>query len=104
MKIALAQINTTVGDFEGNVAKILQYARMAADRKADLVVFHEMVGCGYPAGDLGGRRDFIERSESELSRLSHLLPGIPALIGYVRAPPVPLGKRVSKAAALVYRG
>ncbi|HET7101197.1 MAG TPA: NAD+ synthase [Terriglobia bacterium] len=104
MKIALAQINTTVGDFEGNVAKILQYARMAVDRKADLVVFPEMAVCGYPPRDLVERHDFIERSEAELSRLTHLLPDIPALIGYVRASGVQMGKGVSNAAALVSRG
>jgi NAD+ synthase (glutamine-hydrolysing) len=104
MKIALAQINTTVGDFEGNVAKILEYARMAVDRKADLVVFPEMAVCGYPPRDLVERPDFIERSEAELSRLSHLLPDIHALIGYVRASRVQTGKAVSNAAALVYRG
>jgi NAD+ synthase (glutamine-hydrolysing) len=104
MKIALAQINTTVGDFEGNVAKILQYARMALDRKADLVVFPEMAVCGYPPRDLVERHDFIEQSEAELSRLSHLLPDIPALIGYVRASHVQMGKPVSNAAALLYRG
>ncbi|MEJ2010160.1 MAG: NAD+ synthase [Acidobacteriota bacterium] len=104
MKIALAQINTTVGDFEGNVAKILQYAKMAVDQKADLVVFPEMAVCGYPPRDLVERRDFIERSEAELSRLSHLLPEIPALIGYVRASHVQLGKPVRNAAALIYRG
>ena len=104
MKIALAQINTTVGDFEGNVSKILQYARMALDRKADLVIFPEMAVCGYPPRDLVERQDFIERSEAELSRLSHLLPEIPALIGYVRASRVQTGKPVSNAAAIVYRG
>ncbi len=104
MKIALAQINTTVGDFEGNVAKILHYARAAVDRKSDLVVFPEMTVCGYPPRDLVERRDFIERSEAELSRLSHLLPDIPALIGYVRASHAQLGKPVCNAAALVYRG
>jgi NAD+ synthase (glutamine-hydrolysing) len=104
MKIALAQINTTVGDFEGNVAKILQYAKMAVERKADLVVFPEMAVCGYPPRDLVEKQDFIERSEAELSRLSHLLPDIPALIGYVRASRVQTGKAVSNAAALVYRG
>lgn len=104
MKIALAQINTTVGDFESNVAKILQYARMAVDRKANLVVFPEMAVCGYPPRDLVERRDFIECSEVELSRLAHLLPDIPALIGYVRASGVQAGKAVSNAAALVYRG
>lgn len=104
MKIALAQINTTVGDFEGNVAKILQYARMAVEREADLVVFPEMAVCGYPPRDLVERQDFIDQSEAELSRLSHLLPNIPALIGYVRASNVQLGKAVSNAAALIYRG
>ncbi len=104
MKIALAQINTTVGDFEGNVAKILQYARMALDRKADLVIFPEMAVCGYPPRDLVERQDFIERSEAELSRLSHLLPEVPALIGYVRASRAQTGKGVSNAAAIVYRG
>ena len=104
MKIALAQINTTVGDFEGNVAKILQYARKAVDRKADLVVFPEMSVGGYPPRDLVERQDFIERSEAELSRLTHLLPDIPSLIGYVRASGVQTGKAVSNAAALVYRG
>ena len=104
MKIALAQINTTVGDFEGNVAKILHYAKMAVDRKADLVAFPEMAVCGYPPRDLVERRDFIEQSETELSRLSHLLPDIPALIGYVRASHAQLGKPACNAAALVYRG
>jgi NAD+ synthase (glutamine-hydrolysing) len=104
MKIALAQINTTVGDFEGNVAKILHYAKMAVERKADLVVFPEMAVCGYPPRDMVERQDFIERSEAELSRLTHLLSDIPALIGYVRASRVQMGKAVSNAAALVYRG
>ncbi len=104
MKIALAQINTTVGDFEGNVAKILEYAGMAVDRKADLVVFPEMAVCGYPPRDLVERPDFIERSEAELLRLSRLLPDIHALIGYVRASRVQTGKAVRNAAALVYRG
>ena len=104
MKIALAQINTTVGDFEGNVGKILHYANLAVERKADLVVFPEMAVCGYPPRDLVERPDFIERSETELSRLTHLLPDIPALIGYVRSSGVQTGKAVSNAAALVFRG
>ncbi|HVA01899.1 MAG TPA: NAD+ synthase [Terriglobia bacterium] len=104
MKIALAQINTTVGDFEGNVAKILQYAKLAAERGANLVVFPEMAVCGYPPRDLVERPDFIQRSEAELSRLSHLLPDIPAVVGYVRRSQVQLGKPVSNAAAIVYRG
>ena len=104
MKIALAQINTTVGDFDGNVAKILQYAKLAADRGADLVAFPEMAVCGYAPRDLVERPEFIERSEAELSRLSHLLPEIPAVIGYVRRSNVQLGKPASNSAAVVYQG
>ncbi len=104
MKIALAQINTTVGDFEGNTAKILEYAKRAAGGGADLVVFPEMAVCGYPPRDLVERPEFIQRSESELERLSRLLPDIPAVIGYVRRSQVQLGKPASNAAAIVYRG
>ncbi|HUZ46684.1 MAG TPA: NAD+ synthase [Terriglobia bacterium] len=104
MKIALAQINTTVGDFEGNVGKIIQYAKLAADRGADLVVFPEMAVCGYPPRDLVERPDFIQRSEDELSRLAHLLPDIPAVVGYVRRSQVQMGRPVSNAAAIIHRG
>ena len=83
MKIALAQINTTVGDFPGNVERILRSARAAKERGADLVVFPELALCGYPPRDLVERPDFIRRSEEEMSRLAGLLPDFAALVGYV---------------------
>ena len=49
MKIALAQINPTVGDFHGNTAKIVDYTHQAAAANADLVVFSELAICGYPS-------------------------------------------------------
>src|SRR2546426_5031115 len=84
MKIALAQTNTTVGDFNGNVERILKFARCARDRGADLVVFPELALCGYPPRDLVEKPSFIARSEAELDRLAWLLPDIRALVGYVR--------------------
>mgnify|MGYP001576994587 CR=1 FL=1 len=104
MKIALAQINTTVGDFGGNVDKILTYARSAKERGADLVVFPELALCGYPPRDLVEKSEFVQRSESELTRLAGLLPEIPALVGYVRGSRAKQGKGVADAAALLGGG
>ncbi len=70
MKIALAQIDTTIGDFAGNVDLIVKYAECARDRGADLVVFPELALCGYPPRDLVEKPGFIERSQSELLRLA----------------------------------
>src|SRR5438094_109563 len=104
MKIALAQTNTTVGDFNGNVERIIRFARCARERGADLVVFPELALCGYPPRDLVEKRSFIARSETELDRLARLLPDIRALVGYVRRSGAEQGKQASDAAALLYRG
>ncbi len=104
MKIALAQINTTVGDFAGNVGRIVRYAQCAQERGADLVVFPELALCGYPPRDLVEEPQFAIRSEAELKRLAGLLPDIPALVGYVRRSHAEHGKTVSDAAALLHRG
>jgi NAD+ synthase/NAD+ synthase (glutamine-hydrolysing) len=104
MKIAMAQINTTVGEFGGNVAKIVEYARRAKGQSADLVVYPELALCGYPPRDLVEKAEFVLRSESELRRLASLLPDIPALVGYVRRSHARHGKRVADAAALLSRG
>ena len=101
MKIALAQINPTVGDFAGNVDRIVEYARRAQERGADLVVFPELAVCGYPPRDLVERPAFIRKSEAELDRLTGLLPPIAALVGYVRRSHAVQGKAVADAAALI---
>jgi len=104
MKIALAQINTTVGDFTGNIERILKYAQCARERGADLVVFPELAICGYPPRDLVERPGFIRKSESELVRLAGLLPPIPTLVGYVRRSHAVQGRAVADAAALIEEG
>lgn len=104
MKIALAQINTTVGDFAGNVERMVKFASRARDESADLVVFPELAVCGYPPRDLVERPDFVARCEGDLDRLARSLPPILALVGSVRHSGAKQGKPVSDVAALLRGG
>src|SRR5260370_7646875 len=70
LKVAVAQIDTTVGDFAGNSEKILAGGRRAEEDKADLVLFPELAVCGYPPKDLLERRSFLEESERATRRLA----------------------------------
>jgi NAD+ synthetase len=103
MKIALAQFNPTVGDFEGNSARILELARQAQAHGADLAVFSELCLCGYPPQDLIERPTFIERNQKELARLAKVV-AIPALVGYVGKAQDDTGKPVANCAALIAGG
>jgi NAD+ synthase (glutamine-hydrolysing) len=104
MKAALAQINPTVGDLEGNSEKILDFHRQAKLAGAELVVFSEMALSGYPPLDLLGRPAFVERCEKALSNLAGRLKGPPALLGTVLPNPVPEGRAVRNVAALLAEG
>jgi len=79
MKIALAQFNPTVGDFDGNSARILEIAREAKSRGADLAVFSELCVCGYPPQDLLERPAFIERNHTQLAKLAKCIP-MPSIV------------------------
>lgn len=103
MKIALAQLNPTVGDFAGNFAKILDFARRASQRGADLAVFSELCLCGYLPMDLIERPQFIDRNERELGRLAKQLP-IPSIVGYAARATAATGKSSANAAALLANG
>src|ERR1700739_2733647 len=81
MKIALAQFNPTVGDFEGNSARILHLAEQAKRRGADLAVFSELCICGYLPLDLLERPAFIQRNHETLKQIAAEMP-IPAIVGY----------------------
>ncbi len=104
MRIALAQINTTVGDFAGNAAKIVEFAEQARQRGAELVLFPELALCGYPPRDLVEKSNFVSRCEQEMEHLAHRLPNIAALIGYVRRSEARQGKPTADSAALVHHG
>ena len=81
MKIALAQFNPTVGDFEGNSARILELAEEARRRGADLAVFSELCVCGYLPLDLLERPAFIQRNLDTLKDIAYHMP-LPAIVGY----------------------
>ncbi|MBZ5696476.1 MAG: NAD+ synthase [Acidobacteriia bacterium] len=103
MKIALAQFNPTVGDFEGNRARILELAHEAKSGGADLAVFSELCLCGYPPQDLIERPSFAERNQKELARLAQDIP-LASLVGFVGKAQDNTGKPVANSAALIARG
>jgi NAD+ synthase (glutamine-hydrolysing) len=107
VKIALAQINPTVGDFAGNTKKILDYASRARDRGADLVVFSELAVCGYPPADLLEKAVFIARAEQAVNELAGWTAGSghPAILcGTVMASVANVGKQVRNVAVLLEGG
>ncbi|MGB3173105.1 MAG: nitrilase-related carbon-nitrogen hydrolase, partial [Saprospiraceae bacterium] len=71
MQISLAQINSHIGNFEGNLEKILHYIEVARSQGSDLVVFPELATCGYPPRDFLEFSDFIAQSESVLDQIRH---------------------------------
>ena len=76
MKIALGQINPTVGDLAGNVSRMVEVARQAAAAGAALVVFPELAVCGYPPRDLVEKPSFLDRTGNELERLAAATAGL----------------------------
>jgi NAD+ synthetase len=84
LKVAIAQINCTVGDVAGNAAKILAAAETARLLGADLLLTPELALCGYPPEDLLLRPDFYRACEREISALAARLP-LPAIVGHPEA-------------------
>ena len=76
MKIALAQINPTVGDFKGNLAKIVDAASRAEGLGARLTVFSELAVCGYPPADFLEKPSFLSRCRSAVEELAAALTGV----------------------------
>jgi len=106
MRIALGQINTTVGDIAGNVALITRLAHTAAERGAELAVFPELSITGYPPRDLVERRGFVERSEDGVQRLAEATAQLPLAIvaGYVGRSSETTGKQTTNSAVIVQGG
>ncbi|MBK9015143.1 MAG: NAD+ synthase [Saprospiraceae bacterium] len=81
MKIALAQLNFFVGDFDGNTSKMLKAVEEAKQQGADLVVFPELATCGYPPRDFLEFDDFIRRSQRAVLKLAEAAQGIAIAVG-----------------------
>jgi len=106
VKIALAQINPTVGDFTGNLDKILAASRRAAAEGARLTVFSELVICGYPPADFLEKLSFLARCRTAVDELAVATSGLStAVLAGVALPADPeSGKPAVNAAVLLDRG
>ncbi|MDT8317952.1 MAG: nitrilase-related carbon-nitrogen hydrolase, partial [bacterium] len=82
LRIALAQINCTVGDISGNSEKILSYIKMGMEKGVDIIVFPEMAICGYPPEDLLLKGKFIKDNIRALNNIAGTCRRITAVIGF----------------------
>jgi len=106
VKIALAQINPTVGDFSGNLEKIVEASRRAADQGARLTVFSELVICGYPPADFLEKPSFLARCRQAVEQLAAATSSLPTavLVGVALAAEGDSGKPAVNAAVLLDGG
>ncbi|MFE0761269.1 NAD+ synthase [Streptomyces smyrnaeus] len=115
LRLALNQIDSTVGDLEGNAASVLRWTRHSVEQGAHLVAFPEMMLTGYPVEDLALRRSFVEASRTAVRDLARRLADeglgeVPVVVGYLdrcaQAQPLygqPAGAP-QNAAAVLHRG
>ena len=104
MKIALGQINPTVGDFSGNAAKIIEFSRRARAGGAELILFPELSVCGYPPRDLVERPSFVARNRESAEKIAEATRGISVICGLVTPAESETGKSVMNSAALLQEG
>ncbi len=83
LRIGMAQVNTTVGDFEGNAHKIIETIASARSLRLDLVTLPELAVCGYPPEDLLLKPHFIQENLKALERIALSCAGITAVVGFV---------------------
>ena len=102
--VAVAQIDTTVGDFEGNAAKILEFGRRGEAAGADLVLFPELAVCGYPLRDLVERGSFVAESQRTARRVARASGAATWVFGAALPNPGRSGRRVFNAAVAARRG
>jgi len=104
VKIALGQINPTVGDFSGNAARIVDFSRRAQAAGAGLILFPELSVCGYPPRDLVERPSFVARNHETLERIAAETRGIAVICGVVTRAESDTGKTVMNSAAWLMEG
>jgi NAD+ synthase (glutamine-hydrolysing) len=104
VKIALGQINPTVGDFSGNAAKIIDFSRRAQTAGAGLILFPELSVCGYPPRDLVERPSFVVRNRETVEKIAAETQGIAVICGLVTAAHSETGKAAMNSAAWLVDG
>jgi NAD+ synthase (glutamine-hydrolysing) len=104
MRLGLAQINTTVGDIAGNRRRIIGAYQALVARGAQLVVFPELVTCGYPPRDLLFKKHFVPDVEESLKAVAAAVGEVPALVGTVESNTGGSGRPFYNSAAFCHRG
>jgi len=99
LRIALAQLDMTVGDIDGNTKKIIANMSEARNRGADIVIFPELAVTGYPPEDLLLKQGFVEDNLAALKEIEKASEGITAVVGFVD-----VGKDIYNAAAVLHNG
>ena len=104
MKIALAQLNFHIGNFQANSTQIIQNIEKAKKQGADLIVFSELSVCGYYPNDLLERREFIDQCIESVNRIALHCNGIAALVGAPSINSSPNGKMLFNSAYFLKNG
>ncbi len=104
MKVTIAQINTTNGDLEGNVSKVLNAIDKAKSDGSDMIVFPEVVTHGYTSQDWFQDRDIIDHALEPLSAIIPATIGITAIVGTIRPNEETDGRRLYNCAAVIHDG
>lgn len=104
MKLLLAQLNPIVGDISGNTDKVLAAIKQGKEQGADLILFPELVLCGYPAEDFLLLPDFEKQVSRHLERVVEASEGIVAIVGVPRCNPHPEEKPLCNSAAIIADG
>jgi len=104
MRIAIAQLNFHIGDFEGNLAKMLDAVEQVKARQADLICFSELSVCGYPPRDFLEFDDFIRKCEASIEQLAEAAQGIAIVAGSPSRNPVLDGKDLYNSAYFLADG
>jgi NAD+ synthase (glutamine-hydrolysing) len=99
IRVGLAQVNTTVGDFAGNQRKILRTIEQAAASGVDLLTFPELAVCGYPPEDLLFKPQFIAENLRALEKITAASRGLTVIVGFVDA-----DRDIYNAAAVIHDG
>ncbi len=104
MKIALAQLNYHIGNFDSNVEKIVRSIHHAEEQGADLVVFAELAVSGYPPRDFLEFRDFVERCNNSVKEIARYCTKTAAIVGLPTFNPADKGKPLYNSAAFIVDG
>ena len=103
-RLALAQMNPTVGDIDGNTARIIEYVDRAQECGADLVAFPELAITGYPPEDLLFKTSFLQSNTAAMQRVVEAARDIAVVVGYVEVGDSDKGTDIANAAAVGYNG